>query len=123
MRICKIPVQGPAINIEDVNVGDVILVRRYVNSKSSPYWPYQITGDPAPNAHGFLCAQGQFLLPDGPQSPGVYSATARVLEHEGETWVVGKPLGNWFKNELKKAENELAAAQRMVDWLKGGSER
>jgi len=119
MRTIKHPLYGTLIRLEDLKAGDVILVRRRINSKSQPFWPYKLTRSmPEHNAHGFACMPGHFLMPEGDLYPGEYSATARAIMFEDEMYVVGKPMQkNWVKNEMKKAVAERDSLQQKIDWL------
>lgn len=119
MRTFKHSLYGVMIRVDDINVGDVVMCRRHINSKSAPFWPFRITDTtPEKNAHGFPRMPGQWLLPGGDSAPGNYSAVAIVREHEGELYFVAKPMEkNWAKNNLKKVQTEIDELTSKKEWL------
>jgi hypothetical protein len=116
---------GTLILLADINPGDIIMCRRKINSKSAPFWPYMIDDvKPSVNAGGHLVLKGHFLLPSGDGNPGPYACIARVVEYEGEQYVVGKVMmKGWFDVELKKNLAVMQEAEEMVDWLRSVQSR
>ena len=120
MRTIKHPIHGIMIRIEDLKASDIIMVRRRINSKKVPYWPFKIRSSiPRNNAHGFAVLTGEFLLPEGNEAPGRYSPTARVMEHtDNEYYVVGKPMSDkWANKELKKVNESIDELTCKRNWL------
>lgn len=114
MRTEKHKVYGTIVPIEDMSVGDIIMVKRKINSKSVPYWPFKITSTAVRPDRGFPVIDGEFLLPGGN-----VAATAYVrARSNGDICVDCKPMPpGWVMAEQRKIRAELDELKDKMAWL------
>ena len=119
MNLVKRPPHGFVIKLQDIKVGDRLLVNFRYSSRNIPLRPYEVTSlSPTPNAHGYLMLPGVFLLTTGRVEPSEYAVNAKVIDIDGEQYVLATPYSNkWAEKELKKAQKEQELINNKIEWL------
>ena len=103
------------LKVEDLQEDETYLALRYFNSKRIIFQPCKVISTiPTKNKNGYLVILVRFL--DGTVSETVY--VNKDFELRSNTTCTLKPIGNWFKKEMKNLQEQINELSRQYDLIK-----